>query len=61
MLTLTTIKESVNAMPEGSSFDDVIERLIYLRKIDDALEDVKNGNVYTHQEMKEYAKQWLKK
>jgi predicted CopG family antitoxin len=61
MVTLSTIKDSVNSMPENASIDDVIERLIYLQKIDEALLDVQNGNVHSHQEMKEYVKKWSKK
>ncbi|WP_305952538.1 hypothetical protein [Emticicia oligotrophica] len=61
MVTLTTIKDSVNSMPENATIDDVIERLIYLQKIDEALVDVEKGNFYTHEEMKEYTKKWLKK
>jgi predicted CopG family antitoxin len=60
MVTLSTIKDSVNSMPENASIDDVIERLIYLQKIDEALLDVQNGNVHSHQEMKEYVKKWSK-
>ena len=61
MVTLTTIQDSVNSMPENSTIDDVIERLIYLQKIDDAIDDVEKGNFYTHEEMKEYIKKWSKK
>ncbi|GAB2618916.1 hypothetical protein GCM10027035_13890 [Emticicia sediminis] len=61
MVTLTTIKDSVNSMPENATIDDVIERLIYLQKIDEALVDVEKGNFYTHEEMKEYTQKWLKK
>jgi hypothetical protein len=34
MVTLKTIKDSVNSMPEIATIDDVIERLIYMQKID---------------------------
>ena len=60
MVTLTTIKDSVNSMPENSTIDDVIERLIYLQKIDDAIEDFEKWNFYTHEEMKEHIKKWSK-
>lgn len=32
MLTLTSIKETVNSMAENATIDGVIERLIYLQK-----------------------------
>jgi predicted transcriptional regulator len=48
-------------MPENATIDYVIERLIYMQKIDEALIDVEKGNFYTHYEMKEYTKKWLKK
>lgn len=32
MLTLTSIKETVNSMAENTTIDGVIERLIYLQK-----------------------------
>ena len=61
MVTLKTIKDQVNSMPENATIDYVIERLIYMQKIDQALIDVEKGNFFIHDEMKEYTKKWLKK
>lgn len=62
MVTIQNIRESVNAMPEDASVDDVIERLLYLQALDDSMEQVQNGQFYTHAEVKTYIKtKWLNK
>ena len=59
MVKLKEIKETVNSMPEGSTMDDVIERLIYLQQIDDAMDAIDNGEGISDKVVREnFMKKW---
>lgn len=62
MVKLKEIKETVNSMPEGSTMDDVIERLIYLQQIDDAMDAIDNGEGISDKVVREnFMQKWSKK
>ena len=62
MVKLKEIKETVNSMPEGSTMDDVIERLIYLQQIDDAMDAIDNGEGIFDKVVREnFMQKWSKK
>lgn len=61
MITLQEIKQSINQMPQEASIDDVIERLIYLRQLDEAMDEVNKGNGIPNEDIKKTYAQWLKK
>lgn len=52
MITLQEIKQSINQMPQEASIDDVIERLIYLRQLDEAMDEVNKGNGIPNEDIK---------
>lgn len=54
-LALQTIK----SLPEDATMDDIIEALFIAVKAQNGLKDVKEGNVISHEEMKERIKSWL--
>ena len=62
MVKLQEIKETVNSMPEGSTMDDVIERLIYLQQIEDAMEAIDKGEGISDKVVREnFMQKWSKK
>ena len=52
MLTKEKIKKTIDTLPDNFTIEDVIEELIILDKIEQGLNDVKDGNVYTTDEAK---------
>lgn len=60
MLTKEKIKKSIDALPDNLTIDQVIDRMIMLDKIEQGLKDVKDGNVYTTEKVKDKPNKWLK-
>ena len=60
MLTKEKIIESIDLLPDNISIDEIINRIILLDKIDQGLNDVKEGNIYTTEEVEEKLNKWLK-
>jgi len=60
MLAKEKVLETIQALPEKFSLDEVIERLIVLHKIETGLTQVDEGKVYSNEEAKEKMKKWLK-
>jgi predicted transcriptional regulator len=60
MLTKEKIIKSIEALPEEVTIDQVIDKMILLDKIEQGLIDVKEGNVYTTESVKENLDKWLK-
>lgn len=61
IITRDKIVESIQAMPDDASTDDIIERIIFIKKIEDGLKDVEEGRVFSHDEVKTKYQQWLRK
>jgi predicted transcriptional regulator len=51
MLTKDKIKKSIDALPDNLTVDQVIDRIIMLDKIEQGLQDVEDGKVYTTEEI----------
>jgi len=52
--------DSIKEMPQKFELDELFERLLVIEKIERGREDVKNKQIYTHEEAKEELKKWLK-
>lgn len=61
IITKNLIAESIQSMPEDATTEDIIERIIFLKKIEDGLKDVEEGRVYSHEEVKAKFQKWLQK
>ena len=59
-----TVKEkmlrAVEALPEGASIEDAMERLLFLAKVERGLEQADSGRTLSHGEVKERMSKWLK-
>lgn len=59
MLTKQQIIEAIEAIPEEElTIEVVVERLLLLNELQQAEDDIKNGRVYTNEQMKEIIKSW---
>jgi hypothetical protein len=65
MSTSTLEKEQVmfciQGMPQRFTIDDLVERLVILARIESSEEQVKNGQVYSKDEIKNVVNQCLKR
>ena len=60
MITKTQILHSLDNLPEIVSVDQVIERLIFIEKIQKGMDDSKNRRVNTKDESKNKLGRWIK-
>lgn len=60
MLTKEKIHNTIDNLPENVTIEQVIDELILLDKIEKGLKDVKEGNVYTTDEVRDKLGKWLK-
>ena len=50
--------EAIKEMPENFDLEVLIERLIFIEKVEKGLEHVKEGKVISHGELKKIVLQW---
>jgi predicted transcriptional regulator len=50
----------IEQLPDESSFEDIMEKLLFLQKVEAGLEDIRQGRVISHDEVKKRLAQWLK-
>ena len=60
MITKTQLISSLDNLPENVTIDQVIDRLIYIEKIQKGLDDSKNGRVNSKEEAKKKLSKWIK-
>lgn len=60
MITKTQIRHSLDNLPENVSVDQVIDRLIFIEKIQKGLQDSKEGKVNSKEEAKNKLNRWIK-
>jgi len=53
MLVKNQVLETVNALPNNFSIDELVEKLILLEKIQKGLDEVAEGKVFSTEEAKE--------
>jgi len=60
---MTTKQKVINAvqnLPENASYEDVMEKLLFLAKIEKGLQQANEGQTLTHSTVKQKMKRWLK-
>jgi len=60
MLTRDEVLKSINELPKEFSFEEVLDRLLLLDKIEIGLEQSANGNKVSTDAAKESLSKWLK-
>ena len=60
MITKTQLINSLSKLPENLTVDQVIDHLIFVEKVQNGLDDVAQGRVFTNDEARYILKKWLK-
>ncbi|MGI4863642.1 MAG: hypothetical protein ACRYFZ_06930 [Janthinobacterium lividum] len=60
MLTLEKITAAAKELPVEFSIDQLMDKLILLEKIEEALSQAERGETYTTEEARQLLKQWAK-
>jgi Zn-dependent alcohol dehydrogenase len=60
-MTRNKAKEVIEQMPERFQIDQLIEKLIFMEKVEEGLDDIKNNNLIGHDEVVKQASSWSKK
>ena len=50
--------DTVNELPQNFELDELMEKLIFIEKVESGLQQVEQGKVVSHEKAKEIAKQW---
>jgi predicted transcriptional regulator len=59
MLVKEQVSEAIARMSDEFELDDIIDKLIFLDKIEQGLKDSEEGRVYTEVEAKKRLEKWL--
>lgn len=54
------VLETVNEFPSEFELEELIERLIFIEKVEKGLKQLDNGETRTHEEVKQLVKTWQK-
>ena len=60
MISKERILKAIETLPDESTIEDAIERLVLLAKVQKGIEDADSGNTASHKEAKKRFEQWLK-
>lgn len=52
------VLETVREFPQEFDLEDLIERLIFVEKVEKGLQQIKEGKTVPHEEVKEIIKKW---
>lgn len=52
--------EVIENLPDDSSFEDIMERLYFLQKVEAGIKDIEEGNIVSHEEVKKRLQRWLR-
>ncbi len=59
MITKTKVRKTLDELPEQFSVDELMDRLIFIEKVEKGLEDSKKGNTVSFEEARERMKKWF--
>jgi hypothetical protein len=51
---INTVKE----LPQEFELEDLLEKLVFVEKVENGLNQLKKGNTVSHEKVKEIAKKW---
>ena len=60
MLKKETVIQTIEQLGGQFSIDELLDRLIFLNKVEEGLEDIKNGKVLSEDQARERLSKWLK-
>ena len=59
MLTKSNVIQHIQQLPDSFSMDELMEKLLFIYKIENALEQSKNDQTTPHTKVKEKYQKWL--
>ncbi|AMJ65339.1 hypothetical protein [Hymenobacter sp. PAMC 26628] len=59
-MTKETLKTTIDQLPDKFELEELIDRLIYIEKIEQGFAAAERGESKTHEEVKELVKSWRK-
>ena len=59
MITKARLKEQIDKFPEEFSIDELVERLIFIEKVEVGIKQSESGEVISEQEVEEEMKKWF--
>lgn len=59
-LSKENVLKYIQEMPAHFSFEELMDKLLLLHKVEVGLEQSKNNQITSHEEVKEQLKKWLK-
>jgi hypothetical protein len=60
MLNRSTVQKSIDKLPSEFSIDELIEQLIFVEKVEVGLNQSREGNVVSHEDVKTIIDKWSK-
>lgn len=60
MLTKSKVKEQIENMPDKFTMDELVERLVFIGKVERGLKDSDSGNKISETELENEMKKWFK-
>ena len=60
MLTRNKVIQSVNDLPESFTIDELIDRLIFIEKVEQGLKQSEEGKVVSNDDVKKIIEKWSK-
>lgn len=52
------VMETVKEFPQEFDLEELIERLVFVEKVEKGLEQIKEGKTISHEQVKEMTKKW---
>ncbi len=59
MITKTALAKQIQQFPESFSLESLIERLIFIDKVDKGLQESNDGNVISEKELEKEIEKWF--
>ena len=60
MTTKQKVLKAVEGLPEDASFEDAMERLLFLAKVEKGIQQADAGQTIPHEKVKQKMQKWLK-
>jgi Zn-dependent alcohol dehydrogenase len=60
MLTKEKLRKSLNKLPETFTIDELIDKLIFIEKVEEGLDQSKEGKVISNEDVKDIIEKWSK-
>lgn len=51
---------TINDMPQDFDLEILMEKLVFIEKVEKGLEQINSGNTITHEQVKQRVKEWSK-